>query len=340
MSELLEIVRPYLKKLKPSGPENIMAICPFHRKPDGTEEHNGSFAMNKYNGLWFCHSCHESGTIRTFFARLGVSDYIVQKYDGVISEAARSLPKKRSSLQPVEPTGGLYLEESFLGLFDKIPEEILSNPEYLADFSPELLRGFDVGFDTTHQRITYPLRDLEGRLIGISGRSLGGGARYKVYDKEYKDWNLPERGTEKRAIIWNAHRVEARLHLATDPSEKYLVIVEGFKGCMRVAAAGIENTVALLNSHPADEQIWWIDRMAMGRDVPIYLMFDNDAAGFQGTLAAGQQLWNHAVNVVLYDREQPSDLQPEEVVDALLSAEKFDSWYCRTLGDFGNLNNI
>ena len=54
---ILELARTRLQKVKKSGPENIMAICPFHRKSDGSEEHNGSFSMNKYNGLWYCHSC-------------------------------------------------------------------------------------------------------------------------------------------------------------------------------------------------------------------------------------------------------------------------------------------
>jgi DNA primase len=337
VSELLDLVSPYLKRVKTSGPENIMAICPFHRKADGSEERNGSFSMNKYNGLWYCHSCHESGTIRSFLSRVGVSDYAIKEWGPVIESAAKAMPPGREPLKPIAATGEI-LEESFLGLFDAIPKEILNDPEHLADFDPELLRRFDIGFDSFHQRITYPLRDLQGQLIGISGRSLGKGARYKLYDKEYEHWGLRARGTEKRVIIWNAHQVEAQLAITTDPSSQYLVIVEGFKGCMKVVQAGIENTIALLSSHPTEEQIDWIRRM----DVPLYLMFDNDEAGLLGTLAAGNALPRglHSVNVVSYDALQPSALQPPEVLDAILTAEPFGSWFHQAMWKHSDINNL
>lgn len=337
MSALLELVKPYLKRIKNSGPENIMAICPFHRKADGSEERSGSFSMNKYNGLWYCHSCHESGTVRSFLSRVGVADFVVKEWAPIIDSAAKAMPAARSPLQPVAATEEI-LEESFLGLFDAIPKEILEDPDYLAGFSPELLRRFDIGFDSFHERITYPLRDLEGRLIGISGRSLGKGARYKLYDKEYEHWGLRARGTEKRVIIWNAHQVEAHLTTSIDPSDRYIVIVEGFKGCMNVVQAGIENTIALLGSNPTDEQIWWINRM----DVPLYLMFDNDEAGYAGTLAAGNALPRglHSVDVVPYDALQPSDLQPSEVLDSLLTSIPFGSWFHQAMWKHSNINNL
>lgn len=330
MSELLDIVSPYLKRIKPSGNENIMAICPFHRKADGSEERSGSFSMNRYNGLWYCHSCHEAGSIRSFLKRVGVTDFIVKQYDSIINEAAKSLPGPRSPLEPLEPCTET-LEEDFLGLFDAIPQEILD--EHLPGFDPDLLRHFDIGFDTMHQRITYPLRDLNGRLIGISGRSLGRGSRYKIYDKEYLDWGLPARATEKRVVIWNAHTVQARLRLTTDESEKYIVVTEGFKGCMRVVQAGIYNTVALLGSHMSDEQEGWIRRL----DAPVYLMLDNDEAGFQGTLDAGKALagGRTSAQVVPYSTAQPSDLEASEVVDSLLSSKTYEMWFVELI-----MNNV
>lgn len=330
MSELLDIVSPFLKRIKPSGNENIMAICPFHRKSDGSEERSGSFSMNRYNGLWYCHSCHEAGTIRSFLKRVGVSDFIVKQYNPVIEEAAKSLPAPRSPLFPIEPTTEI-LEESFLGLFDEIPQEVLN--EHLPGYNKDLLRHFDIGFDTLHQRITYPLRDLHGRLIGISGRSLGKGSRYKIYDKEYEDWGMSARATEKRVIIWNAHTVEARLRLTTDESEKYIVVTEGFKGCMRVVQAGIYNTVALLGSHMSEEQEGWIRRL----DTPVYMMLDNDEPGFQGTLDAGKALAGGltSARVVPYSTAQPSDLEAAQVVDSLLSAKTYEMWFTELI-----VNNV
>ena len=50
------IANQFLQKVRKSGPENIMALCPFHVKSDGSEEKHPSFAMSLTNGLWFCHS--------------------------------------------------------------------------------------------------------------------------------------------------------------------------------------------------------------------------------------------------------------------------------------------
>ena len=46
------LAKQYLSGVKPSGNENLMAICPFHRKADGSFERHGSFAMNTTTGLW------------------------------------------------------------------------------------------------------------------------------------------------------------------------------------------------------------------------------------------------------------------------------------------------
>lgn len=339
MTTLRELVEPFLKKVKKSGAENIMAVCPFHRKANGSEEYNGSFAMNVYNGLWYCHSCHETGNLKGFLERVGLAEHMIQQYADVIDTAASSIPQKRSPLQPIEPTGGLFLEESFLGLFDNIPEYILNDSQFLADFTPEILKHFDIGFDDTHKRITFPLRDMEGRLIGISGRSLGGGAKYKVYDKEYLKWGLPERPTEKRAILWNAHAVEQRLLLSTDETERYLIIVEGFKACMKVVQAGFENTVALLGSYLADEQKWWIQRM----DVPVYIMLDNNEAGFTGAVLTGRELpsgLQSPVSIVTYEKSQPSDLSQAEIIEALHRAAPFHTWFMTTMMEHADLSRI
>jgi DNA primase len=337
MTPLVDLVRPYLKKLKKSGTSDIMAICPFHRKRDGSEERNGSFAMNIYNGLWYCHSCHETGNIGSFLSRVGMSDFLIKQYDDVIQAAAHSMPAPRSNMMPIAPTE-LILEESFLGVFDTIPENILKDPAFLGDFTPEIIRHFDIGFDSTHQRITFPLRDMEGQLVGISGRSLGGGAKYKVYDREYETWGLPSRPTEKRALLWNAHAVEQRLVLSTDPGDKYLVLVEGFKACMKLVQAGVENTVALLGSYLADEQCWWVQRM----DVPVLIMLDNNEAGFSGALYAGKQLpsGTHSVSIVTYDKPQPSDLSPAEIIQALLQASPFDTWFVQLMMNHSDLSRI
>jgi DNA primase len=320
MTEVLDIARRYLKKVKSSGNENAMAICPFHRKLDGSEEHGPSFAINVNSGLWFCHSCHASGNFYTFLRNIGLTHAnIIAGYQRILDEVAKYIPDPGNPLNPVAPTSE-PLPEGILGLFNYYPQ-------LMADegFSPEVCQAFSVGFDELHQRVTFPLRDLEGRLVGISGRNLTGATpRYKVYDKEYKDFGLAERKTEKRAIIWHARECKEALD-KTPFNDRFIVVVEGFKAAMRVAQAGVSTVVALLGSALSKEQRWWLVK----HEVPIYLMLDNNEAGLNGTLKAAEALLGRAggVRFVEYAAPQPSDLTPEEVADAVTTAVTFGVWY-------------
>lgn len=320
--EVLALARQYLRKVKKSGPSNVLAICPFHRKEGGQEEQHGSFALNIDNGLWYCHSCHGRGNFRTFLREMGLSYGAMDlQYKYLLEELDHARPPRPDPLNPVEAATE-PLDESFLGLFDEPPEDFLAE-----GFSPETLRQHDVGFDKTHQRITFPLRDWRGRLVGISGRSVTPGQRrYKIYDWEYTDWGLPPRTLERRALLWNIHNVYRLLGFEVPPAERRVVVVEGFKACLRLLDAGAKNTVALLGSEMTDEQLWLLERL--GYDV--WLMLDNNRAGQHGTERVGRRLMRSlTVRKIEYPTEQPSDLTPEQVRRALDNPPYFDLWYLR-----------
>ena len=323
MSEdILEIAKEYLSRVKPSGPNDIMAICPFHRKADGSEENTGSFAMNIYNGLWYCHSCHSRGNLFTFLRDMGVGRTQIDLiYKSAIDEAQRYSPKKYNPLKGTAATKET-LEERFLGTFDYCPLDLLNE-----GYPQELLRKFGVGFDVDHKRITFPLRDVVGRLVGISGRAVEDGQvpRYKVYDKEYIDFGMAARETQKRAILWNASAVIAQLMFEKDPSSRFVVVTEGFKAVMRVDQAGISNVVGLLGSYMSTEQQEMLEEMGC----TVLLMLDNNDAGRKGQIDAGQRLTKTVPHVfaVPYDAPQPSDLESQAILQAIASSQPFVSWY-------------
>lgn len=317
---ILQIAQQYLRKVKKSGNENVMAICPFHRKADGTEERSPSFALNIYSGLWYCHACHSSGNLYTFLRDVGVSRTDIEfHYRSALDEAAQYAPQRFDPMNPIEPTEQ-PLPDGFLGLFDMCPQLLLDE-----GYPEELLRAFDVGFDEKHQRITFPLRDWRGRLVGISGRTvIDAKPRYKVYDKEYLDFGLPARETQKRALLWNIDRVIP--HLAFDETGTgLLVLSEGFKAVMRIAQAGISAVVGLLGSRMSLEQQRLIDKLPCTK----VLMLDTNEAGMLGQIDAGLRLQPSTPHLLVatYNANQPSDLTPHEVIDAVADARPFSTWY-------------
>lgn len=314
--DIRSIAEQYLRKVRKSGPENVMAICPFHVKSDGTEERRPSFAMSLTNGLWFCHSCQSSGNLYTFLRDVGLSHHQIEFHHRLTLEAARkNAPQPMDALR-CQVVSNNPIEEGLLGIFEACPTSLLQ-----AGFKEETLRHFDIGFDETHLRVTYPIRDLEGKLVGISGRSVNDyWPKYKIYDEEYKAWDLPPRmNWDKRLYMWNANTVYPQLMFQTNPS--YIVVVEGFKACMWLWQCGIKNVVALLGTYLSPEHKWVLERLG----APVYLFFDNNEPGQIGTEKAVKRLRRSLiVNVIEYpdrliDEEdaQPDSLTAEEVVEQM-----------------------
>jgi DNA primase len=324
--QIKSAVAPYLNRMRAAGPEEVSAVCPFHRRADGSEGGATNFFMNVYSGLWFCHSCHARGNLYTFLRDVGLSrDQIKMQYQPALDDAGKYAPPPPDPVNPVEAVLE-PLDEGFLGYFDYCPQQLLDD-----GFPMELLRRFDIGYDWTHHRITFPLRDWRGRLVGISGRAAQDGVqpRYKLYDKEYLAFGLPIRKTERRPLIWNIHNVLLKQHFTSNPEVQPLVIVEGYKAALRVAQANVE-VGALLGSHITQEQIWLLQKL----DCPLLFMFDNDDAGRMGQLDACHRLSQtgsigHRLFVVDYAARQPSDLTPHAVLEALLAPQPFMEWFVR-----------
>ena len=87
--EVRKIADQYLQKVKKSGPDNIMALCPFH-----DNRNTPSFTMSLSQGLYHCFSCHESGNLEMFLKNVGVTWNVIQRqYRDLIDEAKSRVPR-------------------------------------------------------------------------------------------------------------------------------------------------------------------------------------------------------------------------------------------------------
>ena len=318
--EVQRLAERFLTRVKRTGSENLMAACPFHTRADGSPERHPSFAISLVTGLYFCHSCKEKGNLRQFLQAMQVAPVVIRNEYGILLDAvARYSPKPRNPTQCRCAIDTEYLPNSFLGLFDYIPVTLLED-----GFTEQTLSHFEVGFDSYHQRVTFPLRDMQGNLLGISGRSVDPNAfrRFKVYDREYAQWRHPNRTTNMADVIWNLHNVYAQTYRQVHAP---LVAVEGFKACMWVHQAGFPNVIALCGSYLKEGQQWLLEHLGP----EVYLMLDNDKAGRDGTTQAAEALYSSLpTNIVSYreSAKQPTDLRPEEIRCALDSAQSYIRW--------------
>ena len=112
-------------------------------------------------------------------------------------------------------------------------------------------------------RITFPISDRRGRIVGFGARALG--------DAQPKYLNSPE--TEifnKRDLLYGFPQVSETIR-----KERSALIVEGYTDVLMLYQFGIKNAVATLGTATTSGHL----RMLSGYADRIYVLFDPDAAG-------------------------------------------------------------
>lgn len=337
---VMDIVAPYLKgRVKRSGRENIITLCPFH------DDHSPSFWLNINNGLWLCFSCGLRGSLKKFLKLVGLSnsaiDDAMEPVQAQLEVFRQREEHKRKSKFYGDPfKGDVLLPEALLGVYEFKPLMMVED-----GFEPDLLRSLDIGYDRRLDRVTFPLRDLYGNLVGISGRATlpGDEPRYKVYrgghsndkgeyivgdfgenfDEEYRNFEV-----DSHRFLWNSHNVYPSVlfdQRGWDP----IIVVEGFKACIWLLQQGFPSTVALTGASISEDQCNLLVRMAGN---PIILFLDNDEPGKAATRREGRRL-QQSVNELWvanypegYEGKSPDDLDLKQLRRAIYGSEEWRTW--------------
>jgi len=327
---VMDAAKKYLRFVRVSGPQNIGGPCPFHK---GGQEKRPSFYMNLETGLYFCHTCHAKGTFVQFLRQMGASPALI---DDVL-EDARSEKPRAPRKDPYEKAGHgeHFLNEALLGVFQYLPTGLVKD-----GFDPKLLKRFDIGFDRQEMRITFPIRDLEGRLVGITGRTVTGAReKYKVYKAKDLLQYAPEdpdvRARYERYdiknhnFLWNSHNVYPP---ASFGGLDTVVVVEGYKACLWLIQQEIENVVALQGSRMSGAQ----ERILSSLGGTFVLFLDNNSAGKEGMFDAGQRLRRRGRRVLCVnypygcdEHTQPDNLDQARLLGVLDAAEDWHHWRTR-----------
>jgi DNA primase len=283
----------YVPGLRQGSGDNYMGFCPIHGEVPGKSK--PSLSVNIETGLWFCFAGCGGGNLRSFLTKVGEKKTVIDR----IAKKAPAKPKIRVS----EPT--TTLPERLLGVFDWCPQQLLD-----AGFSQRILYENDVGFDTKLSRVTYPVRDRAGNLVGIVGKQpTSEFGKYKVYTTELEEYGIHVSSFSKGDHLWRIDKVAKELETQRKP----VYVVEGFKAALWFCQAGLTNVVALMGSYMTDAQ----KRLIEGMTSQVILCLDNDDAGHAGSLKISQKLQAVRVYVVPLPEgiHQPDDLSTEELQD-------------------------
>ena len=158
-------------------------------------------------------------------------------------------------------------------------------------------------------RITFPISDRRGRIVGFGARTLG--------DAQPKYLNSPE--TEifnKRDLLYGFPQVSEAIR-----KERAALVVEGYTDVLMLYQSGIENAVATLGTATTPGHL----RMLSGYADRIYVLFDPDAAGERAIERAAATAADLKLDLrVLRLPEDPADWllkhSPEEFAGMLKDA--------------------
>ncbi len=334
--DIVDVISGYLP-LTGKG-KNFFGVCPFH------DDHSPSMSVSKEKQIYHCFSCGAGGNVFKFVMDYEHISFIeamklladkagiplnltstyktVQKnqtlydiyeisqkfYQNNINTAegkeARDYLEKRKIDKELVKEFGIGLSLTKRDVLAKLLLQKQYNPNDLTKTG--LITKNDYGYqDLYYNRIMFPLWDLNGQVVGYSGR---------IYNTTDTSKYINTRETEifkKGELIYNYHRAKETSRL-----EGYIIVMEGFMDVIRAYSVGITNAIAMMGTAVTKIQANLIKRMAK----EVILCFDGDEAGAKATLSCSNELLEIGITPKIVRLEE--NLDPDEYIQKY-GKEKF-----------------
>ena len=329
--DIVDVISRYIA-LKPAG-RNHKGLCPFHN------EKTPSFNVSQDRQIFHCFGCGVGGNVFGFLVRhdnltfpeavralarecgVEMAEEETSERDQTTrlakaNEVAQRL-YRRALASPEAAAARTYLAER--GLDDAclerfgvgfapdrwdavtralsaegIPLEIGERAGLLA------VRNSGGYYDRLRGRVTFPIHDVHGRVLGFGGRATKPG-------QEPKYLNTPETALfHKREALYGLP-----LALEVSRRENRMVVVEGYFDLVALHRAGLQAGVATCGTALTPDH-----GKALRRRVrEVVLLFDGDQAGERAVGAALEVLLPHGLRV------RAASLPPGDDPDTFLARE-------------------
>lgn len=249
--DLVELVSKYVD-LEEKGGE-YWGISPFTSPPEKTP----SFSVRKETNRFYDFSSGIGGTAITFLKHLKhiSAREAAEELLDMLGESGESLvqPRKmeatKACIRYAKPRRH-EKESKGVVLPDDIMLRYVDKPEKLAvweqeGISRQSLERFQVKYDPVSDRLVYPIRDPDGKIVNIGGRTLDPDFKTKKLRKYtyFYPW-----GT-----INTLYGISENMGAILDKHE--IILFEGCKSVLIADTWGIHNTAAILTSHLSPNQM-------------------------------------------------------------------------------------
>lgn len=340
-NNIVDVIGNYIN-LEHKG-KNFFGVCPFH------DDHSPSMSVSPEKNIYKCFSCGATGNSITFLMDyLGITFKeaikILADNAGIILDS--SFTKKKEN-NIYEEYYKINLLATSIFKNNLVSSKGTDAREYLAkrSLSEETIKYFDIGLsldnslgealsnkysklllneidlckeyngklvDTFINRIMFPIKDVDGNIVGFTGRI------YRKNDlEESKYVNTKETIIFKKGLLlYNFNNA-----LEFIRKQKEIIICEGQMDTIRLYTIGIKNAVSLSGTSITKEQIDIIKKLKCN----IVLNLDQDDAGKIATNNIGSifEKLGLKVKVILFSGAKDTDeLIVSSGKDAFLNAYK------------------
>ena len=313
--------------------KNYVCVCPFH------DDHSPSMSVSPEKQIYKCFACGKTGNVFTFvsdYEDVPFLDAVKIVADKCGIDFKRNVTNKQNSFFKTEyeimnlaqkyyqnnlrtdagKEAMKYLSDR--GIDDNTISEFgiglsLDSSDTLTNLL--IKKGYDekdlvdIGlvnnikgkfYDMFSRRITFPLWDKDGNIVGFSARIYRGEKDVSKYmnSRETKIFRKGE-------TLYNYHNAKDAAK-----REKEIIVVEGFMDAIRISSIGLKNVVALCGTAMTKEQISLLKKLRC----KVILCLDNDNAGLLATVNNGEELVKE--NVETYVIRLTGEKDPDEYIIA------------------------
>lgn len=331
-ANIVDIVASYIP-LTQRG-RNYICVCPFH------DDHSPSMSVSAEKQIYKCFACGATGNVFTFVAEYENVSFIeavgiVAQKSGIDIDVGdfkqETVTKYKEEYKIMELANKFYQnnlktkagEDALKYLTARgISEDVIKNAGIglSLDDNDSLLnlltkKNYDIKllqelglvnqvngktYDVFSRRITFPLWDKDGNIVGFSARIYRGEKDASKYmnSKETKIF-------KKGETLYNYHNAKDEAK-----RKKEVIVVEGFMDAIRLMVSGINNVVALQGTAMTTEQISLLKKLR----AKVILCLDNDNAGLLATANNGEELVKNGVETLVIRLSGEKD--PDEYIIA------------------------
>lgn len=348
-ADIVAVVEHYIE-VKKSG-ANFISLCPFH------DDKNPSMSINPQKGFFHCFACKAGGDVFRFvqdYERISFQE-AVEKVAQICNFSLNYTSQKQESnkaLYEILPLLNAFYKQNLSQhkeAIDYLYSRALSDEDirkFELGFAPsseeslrllknekiELKNALECGavkFSTEQneyyasfiKRISFPIYDYKGLLVGFGGRTLNS-------EQKAKYVNSPQ------CRLFDKSRIFYAFHLAKDAiaKQKEMIVCEGYMDAIAFHKAGLNNAVAVLGTALTTQHLPLIKRY----DARVILCFDNDSAGFNAAMRSAHLLSTNKIGgkvVILEGGKDAAELvanhQSQQLFQALEKGVELSEFYIR-----------